>query len=295
NVTVTGAGTQGTISGTIGLTKEAALNLDVRGGFDLALLAATHADWTTTGSVEVDGRIRGKRLNPNLRGTAHIAKRSISKGDLLTSLTDLNGDLAFDENRVTINNMKGQIGGGTVTVQGGAVLREDKLQSLNIRIDTNSVRIRYPEGLRSVIDGSLTLRGSWDSPLLEGDIRIQSMAYRSGFEDFVNLLGTAGTGATETPLDRLRLAIHVSGGRNITIENELANVQARVDVDVRGTVGKPAMTGHVEASGGTLSFQGKKYTITRGNVDFVDPLKIVPVVDVQAETDIREYRVILAV
>jgi translocation and assembly module TamB len=55
------------------------------------------------------------------------------------------------------------------------------------------------------------------------------------------------------------------------------------------------VTGHVEASGGTLSFHGKRYTVTRGNVDFVDPLKIEPVVDVQAETDIRDYRVILAV
>ena len=101
------------------------------------------------------------------------------------------------------------------------------------------------------------------------------------------MFGSLGTGPTEpSPLNRVRLAVHVEGGRNITIQNQLADVEARVDLDIRGTVGKPALTGHIEASGGTIAFQGKKYSVTRGNINFVDPVKIEPVVDIQAETQI---------
>jgi translocation and assembly module TamB len=87
------------------------------------------------------------------------------------------------------------------------------------------------------------------------------------------------------------LSLHIEGGRNITIQNQLAEVEARVEIDLKGTVDQPAITGRVEASGGTLSFQGNRYTVTRGNIDFVDPLRIQPVIDIEAEAQVRDYRV----
>ncbi len=295
NVTLAGEGTQGTISGTIGLTSQAPLNLDVRGQFDLALLAAK-GDWTPSGRINVDGRVRGTADNPDLRGVAHLANASISKHGLFTSLTDVNGDLSFDENRVTLTGVKGQLGGGSMSVQGVAVLRRAAIDSVNLLVNANSVRFRYPEGVRTVIDGSVAIRGPFDSPVMDGNLKIQSLSYRSSFEEMVSMFGSIGGGPVEaSPLNRVRLAVHVEGGRNITIQNQLASVEARVDLDIRGTVEKPALTGHIEASGGTISFQGKKYTVTRGNVNFVDPVKIEPVVDIQAETDIRNYRIILAI
>jgi translocation and assembly module TamB len=93
----------------------------------------------------------------------------------------------------------------------------------------------------------------------------------------------------------VRLSLHIEGGRNITIQNELAEVEARVDLDVKGTIDEPSVTGHVEASGGTLIFQGNRYTVTRGNIDFVDPLRIRPAIDIEAESQVRDYRVILSI
>src|SRR5438552_13932655 len=166
---------------------------------------------------------------------------------------------------------------------------------MNIRIESKNVRFRYPEGLRTVINAELVLRGNLTSPLLEGNVRIQNLAYRSDFEEFLALLTEHNLNATPSPVGRMRLAVHIEGSRNITIQNQLAEVEARVDVDLKGTVDDPSLTGHVEASGGTLVFQGNRYTVTRGNIDFVDPLRIVPVVDIEAESQVRDYRVILTV
>jgi translocation and assembly module TamB len=187
------------------------------------------------------------------------------------------------------------MGGGTVHAQGAAVLRQQAVQDLNVQIEGKGVRIRYPEGLRTVVDASLVLRGGIASPLLEGNVQIQNLAYRSSFEDFLAIMTETNTNRTPTPLDRLRLAVHMEGSRNITIQNQLADVEARVDVDLKGTFENPSLTGHIEASGGTLVFQGNRYRVTRGNIDFVDPLRIEPVVDVQAESEVRDYRIILSV
>ena len=296
NIILTGDGTSATIGGTIGLTENTPLNLDVVGQIDLKLLsAAATTQFETAGTINVNGHIRGTAQNPDLSGRAEVSKASLSKPGFFTSLTDINGELAFEGNRVRLDNMSGLMGGGTVRMEGNLALQQAQIQGMNIRIETNNVRIRYPEGLRTVLNGTLVLRGTSIAPILEGDLEIQRMEYRSSFEEFLTMVTGPTTIQGPSQLDQLRLALHVEGGRNITIQNELADVEARVDIDIKGTAGHPALTGHVEASGGTMTFQGKKYTITRGNVDFVNPLRIEPVVDLQAETDIRDYRVILAV
>src|SRR5437867_11790829 len=140
------------------------------------------------------------------------------------------------------------------------------------------------------------MHGSWNAPVLDGNLQIQSMAYRGAFEEFLALFQTADRfDEKSSDFGRLALSLHVEGSRNISIQNELADVEASVDLDIKGTVDRPALTGHVEAGGGTLTFQNRRYQITRGNMDFIDSLRIEPVIDVQAETELRDYRVILMV
>jgi translocation and assembly module TamB len=294
-VTLTGQATQLSVAGTIAFSAGTPLNLDVGGQVDLALLGAASPEWSSSGSVNVQVRLTGTPQMPDLRGLAHLANASFSRRGFSTSLSNVNGDLFFDQDRVRLNNVEGRMGGGTVRAQGAALLQGGSLQSINIQIDGDNVRFRYPEGLRTVVNAELILRGNLTSPLLEGNVRIQNLSYRSNFEDFLAVLTEHNLNTTPSPVSRLRLAVHIEGSRNITIQNQLAEVEARVDVDLKGTLDDPSLTGHVEASGGTLVFQGNRYTVTRGNIDFVDPLRIDPVVDIEAESQVRDYRVILTV
>jgi translocation and assembly module TamB len=169
---------------------------------------------------------------------------------------------------------------------------------MNIEIDATGVRLRgrpLPEGLRTVVNADLILTGTLATPLLEGNVQIQNLAFRSNFEDFLAVLAQENLKGNPSALDKLRLGLHIEGNKNITIQNQLATVEARVDIDWKGTLDQPSITGHIEASGGTLSFQGNRYTITRGNIDFVDPFHIQPIIDLEAESQIRDYRVILSV
>jgi len=240
-------------------------------------------------------RMTGTPQMPDLRGVAHLSNATFGSPGLFTTLVNVNGDLFFDQNRITLNNLEGRLGAGTLRAQGTALLENGTVTAMNIRFDAEDVRFRYPEGVRTVVDADLVLRGNWTSPLLEGNVKIQNLAYRSDFEDFLAVLTERNLNATSSPVGRLRLALHIEGSRNITIQNQLADVEARIDVDVKGTLNDPSMTGHVEASGGTLVFQGNRYTVTRGNIDFADPVRIDPVVDIEAESQVRNYRVILSV
>lgn len=294
-VTLAGEATQLNVAGTIAFSDRTPLNLDLSGQADLALLTKATPDWTSTGSINVQVRLTGTPQMPDLRGVAHLSNATLGWRGFFTSLIGVNGDLFFDQNRITVNNIQGKLGAGTVRAQGTALLENGTLQAMNVRFDAEEVRFRYPEGVRTVVDADLILRGNWTSPLLEGDVKIQNLAYRSDFENLLAVLTERNLNTTPSSLGQLRLAVHIEGSRNITIQNQLADVEARIDVDVKGTLDNPSMTGHVEASGGTLVFQGNRYRVTRGNIDFADPVRIDPVVDLEAESQVRDYRVILSV
>ncbi|MBI2149607.1 MAG: translocation/assembly module TamB domain-containing protein, partial [Acidobacteria bacterium] len=209
---------------------------------------------------------------------------------------NVNGDFFFSRDQIMLNGVEGRVRGGAVRARGAASIERGAIQKMNIQIEADGVAYRgTPEGLRAVLNARLVLSGSWSSPLLEGNVQLQSLAYRSSFEEFLEMLTERSVSSEPSPLGRFRLSTHVEGSRNITIQNQLADVEARIDVDVKGTFDDPSVTGHVEASGGTLLFQGNRYRIVRGNMDFVDPLKIEPVVDVQAESEVRDYRIMLSV
>src|SRR5262249_9556604 len=234
--------------------------------------------YTSGGTVDVAVTVGGTLHTPNVQGSAMLNHASLSRAGLFASIDDLNGKVNFDRDRITVSDFEGEVGGGKLSAQGTALLQNATVQNMNILIDAEGVRLRgHPEGLRTVVDGKLILRGTLGAPVLDGNVQIQSLSYRSGFEDFLALFSDTGLKTATSPLSKMRLSLHIEGGKNITIQNQLATVEARVDIDWKGTVDAPAITGHIEASGGTLTFQGNRYTVTRGNIDFVDPLRVRPV------------------
>ena len=70
--------------------------------------------------------------------------------------------LFFDENQIRIDNITGTSGGGDRRLTGSLLFGEEKIRRylLNLRIQGHEVRIRYPEGMRNVVDADLALRFS---------------------------------------------------------------------------------------------------------------------------------------
>jgi autotransporter translocation and assembly factor TamB len=73
-------------------------------------------------------------------------------------------------------------------------------------------------------------------------------------------------------------------------------VTATADLQLRGTFDRPLLFGRAEIDRGEVTFEGRRYTINRGTIDFNNPVRIQPFFDVETETRVRvpgqTYRVI---
>jgi autotransporter translocation and assembly factor TamB len=295
----TGKGTVLNLDGLVDMSAQKRLQLSVQGDLDLALLNEFVSKLSAGGNGTVNASIRGTLSDPHIQGQARITNGQFSYADFPNSFSQASGSFFFDENQVRIDNFSAVSGGGKVEAGGDVIFGGEQIKLMNLRIQGREVRIRYPEGMRNVVDADLTLRGSQQAQQLSGNIRIVSASFQKGYDPITQYLENRNSqvswpGAKELGGD-LSLDLNITGDRNIKLDTQLIKMTSRADLRVKGTASSPLVTGSIEASGGELYFQGARYRITRGRLEFVNPVRIDPRIDLEAESDLRDYRVVLTI
>jgi translocation and assembly module TamB len=153
--------------------------------------------------------------------------------------------------------------------------------------------------MRNVLNADLTLHGSQRAQTLSGTIQILSASFQKGHDPITRFLEERNrqisVPAAKQLGETLSLDLTLTSDRNIRLDTSLIKMTSRADLKVKGTVGSPLVTGSIEASGGELYFQGVRYRITRGRLEFLNPVRIDPRIDLEAEADMRDYRVVLTI
>jgi translocation and assembly module TamB len=157
--------------------------------------------------------------------------------------------------------------------------------------------------VRSLIDTDLALTGRLPSPTLSGTVTVKSMIWTSRFSPGTGLLdftGGASPVAAAAPLGEtfpVRLDVRVVAPGTLRIENNVARIAATADLTLRGTFDRPVVFGRAELTRGEALFEGRRYVVTRGTLDFTNPVRIEPFFDIEAETRVRApgqtYRVMV--
>ena len=66
----------------------------------------------------------------------------------------------------------------------------------------------------------------------------------------------------------LRFDIEVRIPSTLRVDNNLARLVASANLQLRGTYDRPQLFGRAEVDRGEVSFEGRRYLVTRGNIDF---------------------------
>jgi translocation and assembly module TamB len=91
--------------------------------------------------------------------------------------------------------------------------------------------------------------------------------------------------------------VQLNAPSTLRIENNQARIQATADLQLRGSYDRPLLFGRAEIDRGEVTFEGRRYVITRGTIDFNNPTRIEPFFDIETETRVRvpgeTYRITL--
>jgi len=284
------------VSGNVGFAERASVNLRLDGALDLRLLAGLSPGLTIGGPAQVNATFEGTLDRPRINGRIHIAGANAREADFPTGLSNISGDFVFDDTRLFFNDMTAEAGGGTLHVSGSVTYAERPLR-YDITARSEKTRIRYPEGMSWLTGGSLRLTGTTEAGLLSGRVTVQRVTLTQGLEVAGVLVSTkegiSGPSTSSTFLRNLQFDVEAVSAPDARMEWPGAELDAEANIRVRGTWEHPILLGHIHVLSGDLLFHGNRYRVARGDINFANPFRLDPVVNVEASTTIQQYEITL--
>jgi translocation and assembly module TamB len=294
NAALKGTDTNAQLTGSVQFTGRRTISLKLNGSVDLRLLNGYIPDVDVAGHADMNASFEGTLDRPRIIGRVKLDHVSARSADFPTGLSNLKGDLVFDANRLFFDNLAGEAGGGIISLA-GSVNYSEKPMRYDISARTDRLRIRYPEGISWLAGGSLRLTGTLDGGLLTGKVMIQRVNLNEGLESAGILVSSTSPGGTSSSsfLRNLQLDVEAASTPDSRMEWPGAHLEAEANLRVRGTAEHPIMLGHIHVLSGELYFHDSRYRVARGDLNFANPFRMDPVINVEATTTIQQYEITL--
>ncbi|MFZ0590411.1 MAG: translocation/assembly module TamB domain-containing protein [Bryobacteraceae bacterium] len=284
---VTAKNTQFEVGGRFGLTGDLPLDLKVNGNLNLRVLETFDSNLQSTGASSINAAVTGSVRDPSVNGEVSITNASIYRTDLTNGFDHANGIIRFDDNRATIQRLTARSGGGQVNIAGVATFGGGTA-AFRLSAGASNVRVRN-SGVSVTFDANVKYTGTLQSSMLAGNVTVTKAAFNPSTDVGGLFAAYSSAPVIASPQNRflhhvqLELAIQSSATLQLTTSVS-QDVQAEIDLRVRGTLDKPVVLGRCTVNQGNIQFFGNKYSINRGEVDFYNPLKLEPVLDLDLQT-----------
>jgi translocation and assembly module TamB len=291
DVRLSGEGTQLEVSGQANLHDDR-IAVRVRGDANLGILQGFVPNMRSSGQARLEASLEGPIAAPLVTGAMTVDNGRFRHFSFPHALENISGPIRFDSRAVRIDEVTARLGGGPVQFGGTIAIAGYQPGRMDVTMRGQDMRLRFPEGMRSVVDADLAVEGSLEGAVLRGRVAVKNAIYTREFSTgggFLDLAADAtsqagGGVATTVPL---RYDIQLDIPSTLQVRNNAVRLTASANLQLRGTYDRPLVTGRADVEDGILTFEGRRYVLTRGAIDFNNPTRIDPFFDLEAETRVR--------
>jgi translocation and assembly module TamB len=293
-----GTGSDFKLSGFARFAGDRSIGLNILGTVNLQLLGGFINSLDARGSANVNTDLEGTLDAPRINGRFEVKDVSVNYDEFPAGLSKVSGAFIFDATRLLFDNVHAETGGGQMQLSGSLSYGDGfNAMRYDISARASSVRIRYPEGMSWLASGTLRFAGNLQSAQLSGNVTVGRVLMSQGF-DLVTLIGGSNAPvrapSTSSPFMRnLQFDILADSAPDARVEWNGARFDSEANLRVRGTWENPVLLGHIALRNGELMFSGNRYTVTRGDIDFSNPFRLDPILNIQATTTISQYEITL--
>ncbi len=291
---IRGTGTSLRVHGSVPIGGNSAPTLTAAGTIDAHIFRILSPDLRSSGTIALDVRATGTSANPQVAGQVKLQDIAFVTEAAPLGIDKLNGTLDLENERVQVSNMSAQVGGGQVSLGGSMTYRPNAQFDLAIKAD--SVRLRYPTGLRYVLEGNLTWAGTLSASNMQGRVLLDSLSFTPEFDlaSFGDQFSSnAATPAAPGFADTIGLNIAVQSKENLSATSSQISLEGSAALKVTGNAANPVITGRTDLTSGELFYRNVRYELQRGVITLSDPNETRPNLDVSVTTTVEQYNLTL--
>jgi translocation and assembly module TamB len=255
------------------------------------------------GKARISLHVSENGLQPIFDFDAALENGSIVVSGLFQKFHDINGHVRATPKAVTFDNIQGMLGAGRFGLSGAVDLDRYRWSNIGLTLKADNLPITIPDLLNVRLSSELDIRGSPKKSLIKGDVIFLDGRYTKDVR--LNPIESIGqesraapppTSKTPWPIfDNMGLDCRIKYKAPFVVDNNIALLAIKPDLHVRGTVNQPLITGRAEVESGTVYFRKNEFNVKKGILDFINPYKIEPTVDIQGDIKIRQWTVTLNV
>ena len=263
--------------------------LTAQGSVDVRILQIFAPTMQSSGTVALDVRSSGSAIN----GQLQFQNVAMSTADAPIGVSKMNGTIDIANDHVQISKMTAEMGGGPVSF-GGSITYHPNIE-FNLAVQGQSIRLRYPDGLRSLLDANLAFTGSTQASMLSGRVLLDNLSFTPDFDlsKFADQFSTGNTLSQPGFADTIRLAINAQSQQALNAVSSQISFAGQVALQVGGTAANPVITGRTTLTSGELFYRNVRYQLQRGVITFDNPNETHPVLNVSVTTTVEQYNLTL--
>jgi translocation and assembly module TamB len=292
---IRGTGTSIDAQAVVPVTTPKAATFLVQGTMDLQVAQMFVPDLKSTGQIQFDLDSKRYGAGSNMNGQIKIIKANLHTLDSPVGLDNVNGVINVTQTRLEIASFQAQSGGGTINAT-GAVAYRPSIQ-FQLGLSANNVRVRYPDGVRAVLASDLALRGTTQASLVTGVVKVQHVSFTPDFDmgTFTSQFsgGESDTGTPGSITQGMKLDIAVQSTSQMNLSSSTVSIRGDANLRVVGTAAAPVILGRLNVNGGEVFAGNNRYQLQQGTIDFLNPVRTEPVLNLHVTATIDQYNVTL--
>lgn len=284
----------GTLNGPLALQMEGRIPLEAAGLFVEDLSDAT-------GDLALSATVGGTQAHPDIHAEIELKKIAFTVPTLLQKIHDLNGRIHLNSHTITIDPIKGRLDAGRFDLAGKIDLKAFQPVKVIMNVNANALPLQVPDTMDMLLNTELKICGTQDKSTIQGEIVIlEGTYYRDVDLNLIHAVQKKKREVTPLPtkftqpfLKNTTMDISVKHRLPIIVDNNLAHLEIAPDLHITGNLNNPVVSGQAEIKSGKIEYKQKTFVIKRGTIDFVNPYKTEPILDIKSEAQIRDWLIYL--
>lgn len=269
------------------------------------------------GELGLDLAVTGSVAKPQPQGSFALTQGRATLTSLGVQIDRVLVQGQVDPEAVRIVQLSARSGDGQLTGSGALTLRDYLPQQLTLSLSANRWPAIHTRQYQVELDGQIEGHGPLSHPQVTGKLRIPEATLRPDLEFLtaqpvqrdptITVLAAdrratgpspATTPATNTSprppesqsSENLTLDVTVRLPRNTWIKHQDADVELAGEVRITKQAREKAiLVGTINIVRGWLNLQGRRFTLTQGNVTFTGGTEINPILDIIAQYKLPQY------
>jgi autotransporter translocation and assembly factor TamB len=284
------------------------VDLQIRGeNTDLTILSAIIPGLTDlAGPVDIQVDISGTSESPRFSGAAVLRGGTLTVAATGVTYEDLHGNIAFDNDEITITELRGTDGArGTFEIGGRVAMENLRLGSLDVEITATDLQVIDLSRQDVQVHATIALTGTTDAPVMRGRLVVDEAIYRMpetsnkeviDLDEAVIYVDIPGVARPDDSIERspslwdrsrLDLEVQVTDDAILTASNMRVEIAGDLSLFKPAESPMPSLSGTLQVRRGYYEEFGKRFTIEGGEVFFYGTPELNPGLHIVASNTVE--------